>query len=1812
MTKKVKEFDDIEEFDDDYPPRSEVIDVSDEARQNVKNQMATAMAELREDALDKGLARIGGLGTAVEGHLMGPGKLFWGALDTAQNLPGTKAVTYLRDKILPESITGPLHEIESTPQRWLEYYDQREKQLAREDEALGINDLMGQLTTGTLRAGLDLPQNLIGGTVGKAANALRNVAIGQGSMSGGQRYASERGAGASPLESASKGATDAIITAAVTRAFGDTGIESVFRKEGPVAAGKRVLGALKDMGFEALEEATDTFLSALSDRVTTNPDKPIIETIKDVLMSGAIGGILGGSVSAGRHVLGRRSGRNATAKTDTAPIQEFEETEVSNAVQPESTQLLRPVPEQPGEITEEVSGEGSGPEDVERGGQAVETTEAATTEVIPKSADELLSKPLGSHSADVVHATPDNIWNEAMRRRMGEKWSPTVDATAWAMTQESSPELIAKLDQLAKKDVERAMASRQYPQKMQWYQDAAHVLRGSPVGLENVTMALNMAKAGRIKLAEKTPTPDSIASEYGLRFRGVLGPGKVKTWQFHDPTTGTELGVRADSSADAIRTKIQESRKRFSDATTPSPSPSPVSYFDRISEATGLGRPSTVPTVEDVRAHRAQEERESRGSKKPEIAKLSTSENLNSLGDPVGTSYHATQEDWDRWVELSAPERFFEGWAEREQIKNKYGGQVPAPPKNVSVESTQETEKVKEQTRLSKLAAVLAQQEANIEAAQEKLQKGFHSGRAGTGLPEAALNVALDAVRLGLKAGKTVAIAIDEAIAKLRTIYKGRFDEAQVRQYLERAVAGTGSKEDIAGGPAAEGSTPTGELEVESFQALDPQSGSPIEPETKEERTIRKAVEQAPPSGPQPTGLKNAIGELERITGGLPEARPSEHRPMAQAWLKAGGILANDSQAGRRLADDLFQNPERGMTDEDAALLLRHKVSLLNERKQAAEDALKATTPDAKAEAQKRYDKASAELLDLLDAAKLRGTQWGREGRWRQALAFEDFSLETMTRDKQMSLGRKLTPAELDEIKALHEKIAKLESQLEEARQATENQARTQAVTEATQEAVDNARSERKKDADSGVKRNLEQERQDAIQSLKERFIEQGDLTGGNRTVQQLMELLAANGIDERVAMENAVLKILRSEVDPTITLQDTQDLMSGYGKFKQLSKDPIKTIVRGIRGEIQQVRKLLDFFQGRPAKKTGQERRTPTDKEREWIKLVNKAKKAFNIPADNPEAQLKSAIETVNTRLRNRITDLKQEIATRKKIIKEKTPSPYNEETLRLKSEVEELEKQHKEIFGNPKLSPEQRLKVAKAAAERQIAELERQLKTGEVFNRNKTKDAPTDDELEAFRARIEELKYERDNMRETIQPTMEPEARTLLNILQRYSRLAAHYEERLANKDFAPRQRKEPPVSEDTARAKARLDEAKANFRIGLEKDRYERKDVFRKGVYQLGNLWDDARLLMTTGELSFLLRQGKGTLLSRPGAFVKALPNTMKSLLASKEGAATLNNQLLESGDAKDAQAHGLYLSQPGSRPSAREEIAWGRHAENIPVVRNFNQAGIYFLNKLRLDHYNALAKSLSKTGTPTKEEAEHIAEMVNIFTGRGGLGAAERIPTIMNRTFFSPRYLTSRLQMASGYPIWKPGGSPRMKKLMAKEYGRLLIGYGIYYSMLLGMMKGLQGDDDDEVSVGTDPNSSDFGKIVVGNTRIDPLAGLGQVITMASRTGTGEKTTGSGRSVDIRTETPRRGQEQWLDVATRFGRTKLNPVPGKLIDMFNGTDLMGDPVTVKGAAKDFLMPMTYGDIYDALREQDIPEGTAIALLAMLGEGVKTQNQ
>jgi hypothetical protein len=70
---------------------------------------------------------------------------------------------------------------------------------------------------------------------------------------------------------------------------------------------------------------------------------------------------------------------------------------------------------------------------------------------------------------------------------------------------------------------------------------------------------------------------------------------------------------------------------------------------------------------------------------KPAIARMGTgpiARYRNTLGDPMGTLYYATPEDWAEWQRLNAkgmpvlgPEA-----APKEAMKNKYGGNPPLPP----------------------------------------------------------------------------------------------------------------------------------------------------------------------------------------------------------------------------------------------------------------------------------------------------------------------------------------------------------------------------------------------------------------------------------------------------------------------------------------------------------------------------------------------------------------------------------------------------------------------------------------------------------------------------------------------------------------------------------------------------------------------------------------------------------------------------------------------------------------------------------------------------------------------------------------------------------------------------------------------------------------------------------------------------------------------------------------------------------------------------------------------------------------------------
>lgn len=206
------------------------------------------------------------------------------------------------------------------------------------------------------------------------------------------------------------------------------------------------------------------------------------------------------------------------------------------------------------------------------------------------------------------------------------------------------------------------------------------------------------------------------------------------------------------------------------------------------------------------------------------------------------------------------------------------------------------------------------------------------------------------------------------------------------------------------------------------------------------------------------TALKNAVGEMERVGLGLPEAYPTTRKNMAAAWIKSGEVAAKDPTAGKRLADDLIQNPERGLSDEDSALLLRHKVDLFNEMNRAAERTHIGDEP-SRAKAQLEYKRLAEDYTLLLDTVKFRGSQWGREGRWRQAMAKEDYDFSTtdgLNRYRKTHTGTDFTPQQTSKAERVAEVNKKAKDEADTARQRMNNYIlnRTADMTKAEHDAL--------------------------------------------------------------------------------------------------------------------------------------------------------------------------------------------------------------------------------------------------------------------------------------------------------------------------------------------------------------------------------------------------------------------------------------------------------------------------------------------------------------------------------------------------------------------------------------------------------------------------------------------------------------------------------------------------------------------------------------------------------------------------------------
>lgn len=269
---------------------------------------------------------------------------------------------------------------------------------------------------------------------------------------------------------------------------------------------------------------------------------------------------------------------------------------------------------------------------------------------------------------------------------------------------------------------------------------------------------------------------------------------------------------------------------------------------------------------------------------------------------------------------------------------------------------------------------------------------------------------------------------------------------------------------------------------------------------------------------------------------------------------------------------------------------------------------------------------------------------------------------------------------------------------------------------------------------------------------------------------------------------------------------------------------------------------------------------------------------------------------------------------------------------------------------------------------------------------------------------------------------------------------------------------------------------------------------------------------------------------------------------------------------------------------------------RWAGKIPLVAGSQRAYTTFLNRVRMDAFDSLTARLSKNGTATPSEAAAIAHFINVATGRGG-GRASNAMAGLNTAFFAPRLVMSRFQLLLGQPMWRGTASTRL--LIAQEYARFLAGAAVVYG--LANLAGGKVEDD--------PRSSDFGKIRVGDTRVDPLGGLSQASVLLSRLATGETKRLSGAEVPIRGEDVPYGGDKADDVISHFLRTKLAPVAGAAVDVMTGETVVGEDVTPQSVATSLSTPLSFGEIFKAMRAQGVPVGAGLGVLSLFGMGMQT---
>lgn len=351
-----------------------------------------------------------------------------------------------------------------------------------------------------------------------------------------------------------------------------------------------------------------------------------------------------------------------------------------------------------------------------------------------------------------------------------------------------------------------------------------------------------------------------------------------------------------------------------------------------------------------------------------------------------------------------------------------------------------------------------------------------------------------------------------------------------------------------------------------------------------------------------------------------------------------------------------------------------------------------------------------------------------------------------------------------------------------------------------------------------------------------------------------------------------------------------------------------------------------------------------------------------------------------------------------------------------------------------------------------------------------------------------------------------------------------------------------------------------------------------------------------VLTAGDLSASLRQGVILSLTHPiEGFAKPFARQVRAVFSQDA------YDLLKR--AREAHPHyRLYTEGFGLRINelATEAGAYGKSPEQfrgpisrwiekwVPGVKQSERAFVTFLNEQRFNVMDNWYTPYALKKEVPVGEAQGMARWINWASGEGPLpkGGAEALTAL----FWAPKLAMSRFAWPTA-ALWTSGAARRAILRDQFQFAGTVLGF-------LALAKASGAAD-----VELDPRSTEFGKIRIGNTRIDITGGEQMLVRSMAQLITGQRKDIGGGIYDASRKA----------ILARFLQSKLQPGVGLVFDIWQGHTFIGDELTNTGStwkaqAFNRLVPLAVQDSVDAVREWG-PKGLLVAPLAVIGLGTQT---